>query len=104
MEAGYSIAKAFDFSNRIEDSAEIQEEEARIRHDGGGDNYWMAEEELDADLSDMDPDEAGGDRDATNPPTDQHQRQKTAALTPVQKVRFIPSYLTLKMRAECSWN
>jgi hypothetical protein len=90
----YYAAKAFDFSQRIEDSNEIREEEERIKGAGDSSDRWPLAEELDDDLSGSElgleldgeeEDEAGEPKYATGANRSKRERKP---LNLVQKLRL----------------
>ncbi|KAG8739870.1 hypothetical protein FRC10_005036 [Ceratobasidium sp. 414] len=75
------IAKAFDLSKRVEDSDEIQEEEARIREGGSSHSPWVPAGESGDDLSDSETDgEGDGEEDGKG--TMRNAMVKLATLVP----------------------
>lgn len=91
----YQVAKAFDANERVEESEELQEEESRLRRDGGTDATWVPDEESDHDLSDMEVEipleneESNYGAPVGNAATrvePQKQRSKSESLNPIQKV------------------
>lgn len=82
LENSYDIAKTFDFSERVEDSIEIREAEADM-HANYDDRMWIPPEELDDDLSDIDPNEPRGHLESNA----KLAKAGIESLTPAQKVR-----------------
>ncbi|KAG8786210.1 hypothetical protein FRC12_016801 [Ceratobasidium sp. 428] len=96
-EDGYDVAKAFDLGERIEESEEIRQEEARMRRLDGEDTSWIPDEESDDDFDDIEPDNdpvegdplAGDLRQSTQAKNSANpQKQRTKALNPIQKIQI----------------
>ncbi|KDN45318.1 hypothetical protein RSAG8_04905, partial [Rhizoctonia solani AG-8 WAC10335] len=101
----YQAAKAFGFSERFEDSEEIQQEEAWFR----GEADWVSADELEDELDlsnidvELDSDDEGfgddnkkvrGDIGDENRPSSSAKKQKNKPLNPIQKIHAISVHCT----------